>query len=104
MTADGKWNATANSQMGVQKFAIEFKTNGGTFAGSMAGNMGRQEISGTIDGDTLSWSTHITQPLELTLEYKVRIQGDELSGEVKAGVFGSSPLTASTISPAFRLA
>src|SRR5215475_5415366 len=93
MNADGKWNATANSAMGVQRFTLEFRTSGNGFSGSIVGNMGSQEISGAVDGDTLSWTTRLTQPVELTLKYKLRIQGDELSGEVDAGAFGVAPIT-----------
>jgi len=75
MTADGRWEASANTPMGVQHFAMEFTTNGKTFVG------------------TLSWTTRLTEPMELELAYSVRIGGDELTGEVKAGALGTTPLS-----------
>src|SRR6516162_7545233 len=95
MTADGRWNAEVNSPMGVQKFALEVKIAGDTFTGTLSGAMGSQDIAGKIAGDTLSWTTELKEPMQLTLEYKVRVDGDALSGEVKAGAFGSSPLKGS---------
>jgi hypothetical protein len=93
MSADGKWNVTVNSPMGAQQSELTLKTAGGTFTGTMAGRMGTQEISGKVEGDTLTWSTSITQPMPLTLEFTVKIAGDDMTGSVKAGAFGSSPLT-----------
>ncbi len=93
MSADGKWNVTVNSPMGAQQSEVTIKTSGGAFAGTMAGRMGTQEISGKVEGDTLTWTTSITQPMPLTLEFTVKVSGDDMSGSVKAGAFGSSPLT-----------
>ena len=95
MTADGRWKAEVNSPMGVQKFTLNLQTAGDSFTGTLSGAMGSQEIAGKVDGNTLSWSTELKEPMPLTLEYKVRVDGDALSGEVKAGAFGSSPLKGS---------
>jgi cyclohexanone monooxygenase len=93
MNLDGKWNATAATQMGEQKFTLRFKTNGGTFTGSMHSNFGALLISGIVDGDTLSWSTVMSQPISMSLDYKIRVEGDELTGEVNGGAFGTAPIT-----------
>lgn len=93
MSADGKWNVTVNSPMGAQQSDLDIKTSGGTFTATMSGRMGTQEISGKVEGDTLTWSTSITQPMPLTLEFTVKVAGDDMTGSVKAGAFGSSPLT-----------
>jgi len=92
MNADGKWNAIAATQMGEQKFTLRFKTNGDTFTGSMHSNFGALLISGIVDSDTLSWSTVMSQPISMSLDYKVRIQGDELTGELNGGAFGTAPI------------
>ncbi|MGA2953393.1 MAG: hypothetical protein ABSD80_14285, partial [Caulobacteraceae bacterium] len=57
------------------------------------GRQGEQPISGTVDGDTLTWSASITMPIPMTLEFTVTVSGDAMTGSVKAGAFGSSPLT-----------
>jgi cyclohexanone monooxygenase len=99
MNADGKWNAIAATQMGEQKFTLRFKTNGGTFTGSMHSNFGALLISGIIDGDTLSWSTVMSQPISMSLDYNVRIQGDELTGKVNGGAFGTAPIQGTRAAP-----
>lgn len=92
MNADGKWSAVADTQMGEQKFTLRFRTNGGTFTGSMHSNFGALLISGIVNGDTLSWSTVMSQPIPMSLDYKVGVQGDELTGEVNGGAFGVAPI------------
>ena len=93
MSADGDWKTTINSPMGVQEGTLTLKTSGETFTGQMVGRMGSQDISGKVDGNTLTWSASITTPFPMTLEFTVTVDGDKMSGSVKAGSFGSSPLT-----------
>jgi hypothetical protein len=49
--------------------------------------------NGKIDGNALSWSASITSPMPMTLEFTGTVEGDELSGSVKAGAFGSFPFS-----------
>ncbi|MBV8592735.1 MAG: hypothetical protein JOZ27_00375 [Caulobacteraceae bacterium] len=93
MSADGAWKTTINSPMGVQEGTLEIHTSGDAFTGKMEGRMGAQDISGKVDGDTLTWSAAITNPFPMTLEFTVKVDGDAMTGSVKAGAFGSSPLT-----------
>ena len=94
MSADGTWKTTVNSPMGVQQGTLTVQTSGDTFTGAMQGAQGTNDISGKVDGATLTWSTAITQPFPITLEFTVTFDGDNATGSVKAGAFGSSPLTA----------
>ena len=93
MSADGTWKVTINSPMGVQQGTLNVKTAGGSFTGSFEGQMGKQDISGTVDGDKLSWKTNITSPMPLELTFNITVSGDSLSGAVQAGAFGSSPVS-----------
>lgn len=93
MSADGTWKTTINSPMGVQQGTLTIKTDGGSFTGQMQSAMGSQDISGTVDGDKVSFSTNITSPMPLTLTFNLTVSGDSMSGQVQAGAFGSSPLT-----------
>ena len=45
------------------------------------------------DGDTLTFSAAITTPFPMTLEFTAKVEGDAMSGMVKAGSFGSFPIT-----------
>lgn len=93
MSVDGAWKTKINSPMGVQEGELQITATGDTFTGTMKGRMGEQEISGSVNGDTANWSAQITQPFPMTLEFTVTANGDSMTGSVKAGAFGSSPLT-----------
>lgn len=92
MSADGTWKTTINSPMGVQEGTLTIATSGATFTGSLSGAQGAQEISGKVDGNTLTWGSKLTQPFPIDLEFTVTVTGDTMEGSVKAGAFGSSPL------------
>ncbi|MGA0601805.1 hypothetical protein ACO2Q3_13950 [Caulobacter sp. KR2-114] len=93
MSVDGTWNTTVNSPMGVQKGVLSVKSDGASFSGTMQSPQGSNDISGKVDGNTLTWSSQLTQPFPITLEFTVTVDGDKMSGSVKAGAFGSSPLS-----------
>ena len=91
--ADGNWKITINTPMGAQEVTAEIKTSGDTFSGKTSGRMGDSEVSGKVDGDTLTWSANITQPMPMTLEFTATVAGDSMSGNVKLGAFGNAPLS-----------
>lgn len=93
MSADGNWKITINTPMGAQVVEASIKTNGDTFTGTTKGQMGTQEVSGTVSGDTLSWSADITTPMPMKLEFTAKVEGDKLSGNVKLGMFGNASMT-----------
>ena len=94
MAVDGTWNITVNSPMGAQKSTLTFKSSGNTLTGSASGAQGTQEITnGKVDGNNVSWSLAITSPMPMTLEFGGAVDGDKISGNVKAGAFGSFPFS-----------
>ena len=94
MSADGTWNVTANSPMGSQQATLNFKTDGSSLSGSMAGQQGTVEFSdGTVDGNDLNWSIQIQQPMPMKLEFSASIDGDSISGTIKFGAFGSGSIS-----------
>ena len=78
--------------MGVQEGTLTIATSGATFTGSMQTAQGAQDVSGKVDGNTLTWGSKLTQPFPIDLEFTVTVNGDSMEGSVKAGAFGSSPL------------
>ena len=91
---DGKWNCSVATPMGDQNFELTVTAVGDRFSGAAAGSFGAMTIpDGTIDGDTLQWSMKVSKPMPLTLTCKAAVTGDALAGQVRAGVFGSFPIT-----------
>jgi len=94
MAVDGKWEITINSPMGAQKAALDLKNEGGALTGTQTAQGSSQALAnGKVDGDNLSWSANITSPMPMTLEFTGKVEGDKLSGSVKAGAFGSFPFS-----------
>ena len=93
MSADGSWKITINTPMGAQEVTATITTSGDTFTGKTEGRMGSQDVSGKVDGDTLTWSAAITNPMPMTLEFTATVAGDAMTGNVKLGAFGNAPLS-----------
>ncbi|HEX2559516.1 hypothetical protein [Phenylobacterium sp.] len=93
MSADGNWKITINTPMGAQEVNANITTSGETFTGTTSGRMGEQKIEGKVNGDTLTWSTNISQPMPMTLEFQATVNGDNMTGTVQLGAFGSAPIS-----------
>jgi hypothetical protein len=94
MAIDGKWEITINSPMGAQKAALELKSDGATVSGTQTAQGNTQPLAnGKSEGNRLTWSANITSPMPMTLEFTGDIDGDKISGSVKAGAFGSFPFS-----------
>jgi hypothetical protein len=96
MAVDGKWEIVINSPLGAQKAVLDFATNGSSLTGTQTAQQGSGPLeNGKVDGNDLSWSAKISTPLPLTLDFVGTVDGDKLSGSVKAGSFGSFPFSGS---------
>jgi hypothetical protein len=96
MAVDGKWDIVINSPMGAQKATIELAASGTTLSGTQTAAQGSGPLeNGKIDGNAVSWSAKITSPMPMTLDFTGTVDGDKLTGSVKAGAFGSFPFTGS---------
>jgi len=93
MSADGNWKVTINTPMGARTMNVNIATSGDSFTGKVDSEMGSQEVTGKVDGDTLTWSTDITNPMPMKLEFTAKVEGDKMSGNVKLGMFGNASLT-----------
>lgn len=93
MSADGNWKITINTPMGARTMDVAIATSGDSFTGKVESEMGAQEVTGKVDGDTLTWSSDITNPMPMKLEFSAKVEGDKMSGNVKLGMFGNASLT-----------
>lgn len=91
---DGSYDVTIKSPMGDQSAVLTVNSNGDSFDGQMAGGLGTMEISGgQVDGDTLNWTMDMTVPMPMALEATATVDGDAITGSVKAGAFGEMALS-----------
>ncbi|MEQ1550946.1 hypothetical protein [Sphingorhabdus sp.] len=91
---DGDWEVTVKSPMGDQKSVLTINSSGDSFTGKMQGSLGSMDIAnGSVSGNTLSWKMDMTVPMPMTLDCTATVDGDSITGEVKAGAFGSMPVS-----------
>lgn len=94
MSVAGTYEVSVKSPMGDQSGTFTVIVDGDSFSGSLNGGMGSMDVAGgTVSGNTLSWKMDMKVPMPMTLDCTATVDGDALTGDVKAGVFGSMPLT-----------
>lgn len=93
----GTYDFVANTPMGEQTgtFTVVPSDDGESFTGQLSGGMGSMEVeNGTISGDTLTWQMKMGMPMPMTLDCEATVDGDAVSGTIKAGIMGSMGFTA----------
>ena len=93
----GKWACSVSTPMGDQEFTLQVSVDGDRFHGKASGTIGTMKIDGTVDGDTLAWSMAVPKPMPVTLTCKATVTGNAIEGKVKAGIFGSFPMSGTRI-------
>lgn len=89
-----RWSVTINSPMGVinLELAIE-KSSGGAVVSKIWGDgVTGQSVPVEIAGDKLSWSWDVTNPMPMRFNCDSTIQGDQMSGNCKLGMFGNAAM------------
>ncbi|MCZ2111404.1 MAG: hypothetical protein LC118_17875 [Dehalococcoidia bacterium] len=82
--------------MGARTVAADLKANGGALEGSFTGDQGSAPIAGTIDGSNVNFAATVPGPMgQLELKFSGTVDGDNMSGTVAFGAFGSGPFTGS---------
>ena len=94
MSVAGTYECVTKTPMGDQKSDVTIVVNGDTFTGTNVGAMGSMDMeNGKVDGNKLTWTMKMTVPMPMTLEGEATVDGDTITGSVKAGAFGSFPLS-----------
>ena len=89
MSVDGDWNATIKTPMGDMKIMLSLKTEGNKLTGTRTAQDQTLEISdGKVDGNSISWITEVTTPTKMKFEFSATVDGDTISGTVRAATMG----------------
>lgn len=98
MSADGTWQITAQTPMGEQQSTVELSVAGDKLAGRMTAPEEAAIYDGSVSGNDVSWRVDISKPMALKLQISGTIDGDTMSGKIKAGMmFPSASFTAARI-------
>lgn len=91
---DGSYDCVTKSPLGEQKSVFTVSSDGGSFTGTNAGDMGSLDVlEGKVDGNQLSWKMDLKVPMPITLTCVATVEGDTLNATITAGAFGSFPMT-----------
>lgn len=95
MSVAGTYDCVTNTPLGRQKGVLTIVPGADDgFTGNITGDLGSMDINdGRISGQTLTWSMKMTSPMPMDLDCSATVEGDQLTGQVKAGMFGSMELT-----------
>lgn len=98
MSVAGIYEVVTKTPMGDQKSTMTVDVSGDSFTGTNAGAQGTLTMeNGKIDGNKLTWTMNMTVPMPMTLEGEATVDGDAITGGVKAGAFGTFPLSGSRV-------
>jgi hypothetical protein len=96
MAVDGNWKIAMETPLGTREAQLTLKASGAALSGTMSGEAGATDIyEGSVNGNNVAFKVDISQPMPLTLEFAAAIDGDQISGSVKLGMFGDAPLSGS---------
>ena len=95
MGADGDWAVSVATPMGEQKGSFTVAVNGERFDGILENPLMGElpTLDGRVDGDVLTWRMEMTRPMAVSLDCSATVDGDSLTGTVKAGLFGTLKLS-----------
>ncbi|MEJ7935382.1 hypothetical protein WG907_14095 [Sphingobium sp. AN558] len=93
MSATGNWKITLATPLGPQEATARLLEKDGVLTGVVESPMGSEEVRGTVSGNKLHWITRVSKPMPLDLKFDIIVEGDELTGTVELGMFGSGSLS-----------
>ena len=97
-TADinGTWTTEFDSQVGKQTYTYTFKVEGGTLTGHSKSNLGESDLTGTVDGDKVTFVENLDYqgtPLAITYTGQI-VSANEIKFKRDVGGQGGEEFTA----------
>ncbi|GAA3301649.1 MULTISPECIES: hypothetical protein [Dactylosporangium] len=90
MTIDGRWRLLAHTPRGDLEWMLSLSSAGATFTGTLTITEGVVAVEdGRIDGDSLTWTSHLPREDVLRCTGRATVSGDRMAGELHMGTFGS---------------
>ena len=93
MAVDGNYSIEINSPMGTRPGSLVLKTDGNSLTGSLSAEQGEQALEdGKVSGDDFSFKAGVSTPMgNIQLAFSGSVSGENISGNVQAGDFGTFP-------------
>jgi hypothetical protein len=92
----GTWHTEFDSQVGKQTYTYTFNVAGGTLTGHSKSNLGESDLTGTVDGDKVTFVENLNyQGTALAITYTGQIvSADEIKFKRDVGGQGGEEFTA----------
>lgn len=87
------WELTLATPMGPQVMTAQIVRSGDSFTGTVSSDqLEPQSINGKIAGNALTWTVSLVKPVSIKLTFNALLEGDNMTGSVKLGMFGKANL------------
>lgn len=94
MSFDGRWTITIMTPIGKQEVTLDISQAGDAISGTATqGDETVPFIDPVVEGDRIRWSQKITRPMNMTVKFDLRRDGDTLSGTAKPGILPATAVT-----------
>jgi hypothetical protein len=98
----GDWNVSIKTPVGSLQIVYNFDLVDGVLTGSAAGKHETVPCSDIVvaeekGGQRVKWRQTVTKPMKLKLEFDVLVDGDQLSGQSRAGRLPRSTVTGTAV-------
>ena len=91
---EGAWTITVEGPAGPMPSTLEINNDNGTLRGVQTGDGVATPVEEiTLANGEITWSNRIAKPMKLTLTFSGTVDGDTMSGKVKAGFMGKFPFS-----------
>jgi hypothetical protein len=90
----GTWAMVVEGPTGPQPNTLEIRDDNGQLSGVQTGDgvaTPVEEIK--LANGEISWTNKISKPLKMTLTFSGTVEGDSMTGKVKAGFIGKFPFS-----------
>jgi hypothetical protein len=92
---EGDWNITIKAPTGPMNTTLTLAFKNGALTGTQSGEGTASPINDAkIEGSNISWINHTAKPMKLKCEFRAVIDGNRMTGKMKAGFMGSYAFTA----------
>lgn len=94
MLVDGVWQVTVSTPVGKQEVVFQIKTVNGKIEGKATQGEEVAHFENIVwEGSRLRWAIRVTRPFKMHIKYDVTIEGSQMVGTAKAGIFPTSRLS-----------
>lgn len=90
VNVSGKWQASWQGRLGSEPITLDLKQNGAKLSGKLVRASGTRPLTGTVEGNVISFTVNFTNPKPYMILFKGTIEGDSIKGSSQAQNVGKS--------------